>query len=62
MSLLGGRNSPGDGHQAGGGPPPAGNGSKPVDTCGNCQEMTSGGLGSHVCRPDRVSRPSLIKR
>jgi hypothetical protein len=36
--------------RAGGGPPPAGNGSEPVNQCGACGAMWTGDPASHLCR------------
>jgi hypothetical protein len=47
MALSGGKNSPGDGHKSGGGPAPAGIGSKPVNSCSRCGAMYTG--NSHTC-------------
>jgi hypothetical protein len=46
MTLSGGKNSAGD-SKSSGGPLPAGNGGKPVNSCGQCGAMYTG--SSHTC-------------
>jgi hypothetical protein len=46
MALGGGKDSGGD-SRTGGGPLPAGNGSKPVNSCTKCGAMYTG--NSHTC-------------